>query len=309
MMDVAKHLAQWQEQPREQWFRAANRYLPPGVTTVLVIAIAYQLAALTWALAPGGVPIAELSAGRATSTRPVTAPPASYEALVTTPLFGEALNASVQPALPLVDAPGHDAEPRAHGNVVGRPRWPSDHLHQSRRAEDLSRRSSHRQCERCDAVCRLLRPRVVESRRSARDSAAGAHRRHRGAAVEHAGRAFGRRAGERRFASYGNRSKSTAAHRRRAVRAAHPRGQGRRLPGEPGRDRESFVALGFMPGDIVTEVNGIVLDGARSGSQVFEALAEATTANVTVLREGAATVLVIDTSQLQNLRPGNDGGN
>ena len=104
-MDVAKHLARWQEQPREQWVRAANRYLPPGVTTLLVIAVAYQLAALTWALAPGGAAFAELTAGRATSTRPVTAPPSSYEALVTTPSFGEALNASLQRALPVVDAP------------------------------------------------------------------------------------------------------------------------------------------------------------------------------------------------------------
>ena len=31
----------------------ANRISPPGVTAVLVIAIAYQLAGLTWALVPG----------------------------------------------------------------------------------------------------------------------------------------------------------------------------------------------------------------------------------------------------------------
>ena len=42
-MDVAKHLAHWQEQPPEQWVRAANRYLPTGVTFLLVVAIAYQL--------------------------------------------------------------------------------------------------------------------------------------------------------------------------------------------------------------------------------------------------------------------------
>ena len=47
-MDVAKRLAEWRDQPPEQWFSAANRYLPPGLTTVLVIAIAYQLATLTW---------------------------------------------------------------------------------------------------------------------------------------------------------------------------------------------------------------------------------------------------------------------
>ena len=52
-MDVAKRLAEWRDQPPEQWFSVANRYLPPGLTTVLVIAIAYQLATLTWAAGTG----------------------------------------------------------------------------------------------------------------------------------------------------------------------------------------------------------------------------------------------------------------
>ena len=52
-MDVAKRLAAWREQPPEQWLTAINRYLPPGVTAVLVIAIAYQLATITWTLTPG----------------------------------------------------------------------------------------------------------------------------------------------------------------------------------------------------------------------------------------------------------------
>ena len=56
-MDVAKRLAEWRDQPPEQWFSAANRYLPPGVTAVLVIAIAYQLATLTWALVPGSTAV------------------------------------------------------------------------------------------------------------------------------------------------------------------------------------------------------------------------------------------------------------
>jgi general secretion pathway protein C len=70
----------------------------------------------------------------------------------------------------------------------------------------------------------------------------------------------------------------------------------------PGRDRESFEALGLLPGDIVTDINGVVLDDPSRGLAAFEALGEATMANVTVLREGTPTVLVIDTSQLQNLQ-------
>ena len=71
---------------------------------------------------------------------------------------------------------------------------------------------------------------------------------------------------------------------------------------QPGRDRQTFDALGLMPGDVVTEINGVVLDDASKGLQAFEALGEATMANVTVLREGTPQALVIDTSQLQGIR-------
>jgi general secretion pathway protein C len=80
--------------------------------------------------------------------------------------------------------------------------------------------------------------------------------------------------------------------------------QGGRVIGfrvNPGRDRESFEALGLLPGDIVTDINGVLLNDASRGVQAFAALGEATTANVTVLREGVPMVLVIDTSQLQDL--------
>jgi len=71
---------------------------------------------------------------------------------------------------------------------------------------------------------------------------------------------------------------------------------------QPGRDRAAFDALGLMPNDIVTDINGVVLDDASKGLQAFEALGEATMANVTVLREGTPQALVIDTTQLQGIR-------
>ena len=52
VMDVAKRLADWKDQPPEQWFTAINRYLPPVATALIVIAIAYQLATLTWTARP-----------------------------------------------------------------------------------------------------------------------------------------------------------------------------------------------------------------------------------------------------------------
>jgi general secretion pathway protein C len=70
----------------------------------------------------------------------------------------------------------------------------------------------------------------------------------------------------------------------------------------PGRDRAAFEALGFQPGDVVTDVNGTVLDDVSQGLQIFQSLGESTQANVTVLRDGVPQVIVIDTTQLQRLQ-------
>ena len=52
-MDFATRLLQWRQFAPEQWAKAANRYLPPAVSAVLVLALAWQAARLTWALIPG----------------------------------------------------------------------------------------------------------------------------------------------------------------------------------------------------------------------------------------------------------------
>ena len=53
---------------------------------------------------------------------------------------------------------------------------------------------------------------------------------------------------------------------------------------QPGRERKLFRQLGFRPNDIITEVNGIVLDDASKGAMVLGELAQATDVSVTVRR-------------------------
>lgn len=53
---------------------------------------------------------------------------------------------------------------------------------------------------------------------------------------------------------------------------------------QPGRDRKLFRQLGFRPNDIITEVNGIVLDDASKGASVLSALSQATEISVKVKR-------------------------
>ena len=49
-MDVATYFLQWKEHPPEEWARAANRYLPPIVSAMLILVLANKLAA--FALSP-----------------------------------------------------------------------------------------------------------------------------------------------------------------------------------------------------------------------------------------------------------------
>ena len=105
-MDVAKRLAEWRDRPPEQWFTTVNQYLPPGVTAVLVIAIAYQLATLTWALVPGSTPTAVPAPRAPSSNATGAAPAADYGALTSSHLFGEAAEQPEVAAAPVVvDAP------------------------------------------------------------------------------------------------------------------------------------------------------------------------------------------------------------
>ena len=103
VMDVAKRLADWRDQPPEQWFTAANRYLPPGVTAILVIAIAYQLATLTWTLVPGSTPT--FAPARTRSRRSEAAPAADLSVLNDSHLFGEADEQVTPVVAEVVDAP------------------------------------------------------------------------------------------------------------------------------------------------------------------------------------------------------------
>jgi general secretion pathway protein C len=52
----------------------------------------------------------------------------------------------------------------------------------------------------------------------------------------------------------------------------------------PGARRKMFRELGFRPNDIITEVNGIVLDDASKGAQVLAELAQAAQVSATVKR-------------------------
>jgi general secretion pathway protein C len=314
-MDLAKHLAQWKEQTPEQWLIGANRYLPPGVTAILVIAIAYQLAALTWALVPGStgtnvLPVSTAPAGSAPA-RPTAA---DYGLLASAHLFGEATKTSA-PVIEqtVVDAPdttlsllltgilAADTESDFKGQAIISSNRGQERTYQIgqeiENANGTRLHSVHPDRVLLNRGDRLETLRFPETL-SASAGPAGL-----------AGRpSLPPAAAPPRNDSLRQVIGQNASRLTDIIRLA-PHVEEGQVVGfrvTPGRDRETFEALGLQPGDVVTDINGTVLDDPSRGLQVFESLGEATMANVTVLREGVPQVIVIDTSQLQSMQEGRE---
>ncbi len=303
-MDVAKRLADWRDQPPEQWFTVINRYLPPGITALLVIAIAYQLATLTWTVAPGSTP-AFAPAARAASND--TAPTVDLSVLNDSHLFGEA-DEQVQPVVTeVVDAPettlsltlqgilatDEDARGRAvPGAIISSNRGEGKNYQVGQSIEGADGATLH--SVYADRVL-LNRNGRLETLRLPKELAASSVPMGMPSPLPQAQPP----SGSLREVITENATRLTDI-----VRLA-PHVQEGQVVGfrvNPGRDRATFEALGLQPGDVVTDINGTVLDDPSQGLQVFQSLGESSQANVTVLRDGVPQVIVIDTTQLQSLQ-------
>ena len=299
-MDVAKRLAEWRDRPPEQWFTTVNQYLPPGVTGVLVIAIAYQLATLTWTLVPGSTPsVAPPSRSPITVTPP---PQTDYNVL--RGLYGEAAEQTEVVLAPIVDAPdttlslilrgilSRDDDPTGpNGSVIIENRSEMKTYFVGGTIEGADGATLH--SVYADRVL-LNRSGRLETLRFPKELTAST-----GAPMAMPALPQTQAQQPLREVISENAAKLTDI-----IRPA-PHVQEGHIVGfrvNPGRDRATFEALGFQPGDVVTDINGTVLDDVSQGLQIFQSLGEATQANVTVLRDGVPQVLVIDTTQLQKLQ-------
>lgn len=302
-MDVAKRLTDWRDQPPEQWFNAANRYLPPVLTAVLVVTIAYQLATLTWTLAPGSTPAAAPVSRSADSAD--RSPASDYSALTNSHLFGEAAEQPAQVVTPVIDAPDTTLSLTLKGILAREADTNGGAIISGNRGEDKAYLVGQA-IDNADGATlhSVYADRVLLNRNGRLEtlrlpkelstSPASSLPMARPAPLPQPG------------ASAPLREVITENATRLAdiVRIA-PHVQEGQVVGfrvTPGRDRGAFEALGLQPGDVVSDINGTVLDDPSQGLAVFQALGEATQANVTVLRDGVPQVIVIDTSQLQSLQ-------
>jgi general secretion pathway protein C len=308
-MDLATRIVQWTAKPPERWIRLATQYLPPGASAVLVLAIAYELAQLTWALAPGApldepMPAVGVPAGGSTAAGGLAV---DIDTVTSAHLFGEPPKEAPAPAQAVVDAPDTTLSLK----LTGVQWYPDSTDGQAIIANGRNQERAYRVGDSIEGgsgskLHAVYSDRVIlnragrlETLRLPEEPAAGGVARPSGMPRVAPAPASNR-------TSLRDVISENASHIADIIHVV-PALEGGQMIGfrvNPGRNREQFAALQFEPGDIVTDINGMTLDDPSRGLQVFQALGESTQANVTVIRDGQPQVLVIDTSQLQDLAQG-----
>ena len=316
-MDVANRLAQWKERSPEQWLRAANTFLPAAVTAILVIALAYRLAGMTWSIVPGqrlDGPAPEVAAFAPQAPAAAAIPQAALDVLSEAHLFGEASAGAAGGEAgaavvveELIDAPDTTLNLLLAGVVSRRVSERGQAIIVSGgREQKIYSVGDTIDGTNGATLHSVYADRVLLSQ-SGRLESLRLPREGTGQVPPSAARIVlpARLGGS----GSGNQDSlrevigSNASRIADVIRLAPAVEQGQILGFRvnPGPDTAAFAALGLEPGDIVTEVNGTTLDDPNRGLQVFEALGEMTMANVTLLRNGNPQAIVIDTTQLVDL--------
>ena len=311
-MMLAEQIGQLKGLTPEQWLQGASRVMPPWISAIFVIAIAYQAAQMLWWLIPGPspgapAPVVNTSAGGSPSG---PAAVIDVEGLVNAHLFGEAKDEPEPQVVAVVDAPDTRLSLKLNGVIAHDDPESAFALIADNRGEEKIYRIDdpvpggvklHSIFE--DRVL-LNRAGTLETLRLPKDfPGAGRTTSRPTAAVRRPTRpARQTDSGSLRQVISENASKITEI-----IRAAPHIQQGQMVGFRinPGRNRQQFAALGLRPGDVVTDINGTAMTDPSQGLQVFESLGESSQASVTVLRNGNPEVLVIDTAQISAMSSDN----
>jgi general secretion pathway protein C len=323
-MELAKNLAQWRDQSPEQWIARANRILPPVVVAVLVILIAMQAASLTLRLlesratqatVPTAMPVTGSGTRNARST--------SLVALADWRPFGEppSVNPQAIPAEVLLDAPETSLPLKLHSTlqVQDLPERGSLVIPEAGAAAISSGRGQQKVYRTGDAIDdasgaklhSIFTDRVLLDRNGRLETLfyppiettsnaparpdpgiAAAPQRTAADADEPAARSS-------LLDSMSNVAATFGQHMQIAAQVENGQTIGYRL--QPRGESQVFTQLGLEPGDVMTAVNGISLADIRNTSQIWQALAQAPQASVTIRRNGVDQAMTINMSQLERL--------
>jgi len=315
-MNLAQSLADLRQSPPEQWLRAANRTLPVVITAVLVLLIARELSSLTWTILSEPADISPVpGAVSADSSAPASGgTTADYSSLTRWRPFGEPpATAETVPAETILDAPETTLNLSLHGvhevanPETGRaqPDRGSAMISGNRQEQQLYNAGDTIEGASGARLHSVFFDRVLldrggrlETLRLPLEVAANSPQPmarpmaiNRSAASAPTG------------ASLRDALSDNAAALSDIIRPT-PQMEGGQMIGfrlTPGRNRDAFNAIGLRPGDVLTEVNGLVMNDPRAAMQVFSALSETTVASVTIMRNGTPEVMTIDMSLVETI--------
>ena len=294
------------QRPPGYWGILANRLLARTVSLGLVAILAAQLARITWALVPGASPDAPVPVFNPdTRAPPSESPEVDIQSIIDANLFGEYVEALPEPVvMDIADAPETTLDLVLKATVSAA----REHLVGAAVIASAGVERTYTVSEEIDGTGGAVLY-AVHSDRVILDLAGQLQtlRLPRSDAV-HDGLAVVAAAPRPALAAptLGRTPSEHASSLRRIVQAVPHIEQGQVLGFRlnPADDPAAFDALGFVPGDVVTEINGASLNNAVQAPAVFERLGESTQANLVLIRDGAPRVLTIDTTPLESLDTG-----
>jgi general secretion pathway protein C len=272
---------------------ALNRRAAVGATAVCVVALGYQLVKLA-ALATSTAGPHAVAAAPATAATPTPSDLPNLDGLVGAHLFGAAQQELAAPAPP-VDAPDTTLSLTLTGILFGDRDSNRLAIVTDGRREERSYRVGQEIADTQGAtVYAVLADRVVLRRGAAFETL----RLPRDGRPTNPARPA--RQGEARA------SETDAEPVATAVEARTPRNSAVRIVRNvrdgtfvgfgvlAGKDRAAFQALGLAPNDVVTQVNGVALDGPAKESVLADALGRPGSVSLRILRAGVDQALTVD---------------
>jgi general secretion pathway protein C len=291
----------------EQLLARASGLLPPWVAALLVIALAWKLAQLTWALMPQGDvrAVAPPPVGLSGATPRVADLPERLQNILGAHLFGEYREAD----LPVDKPPAEDLPEAANYKLLGV--YYADDP-KSSLAIIVDERGDARVYLVGDALARGAKLSAVEPTRVVIQRGANFEKLElpQEADVGAGSPMRSVRAPARREPPAGSQTsqltEALAAAPQQLTELIRPQpvfADGKQLGYRvyPGRNRQQFTKLGLKPGDLVTQINGAPLDDPARGLEIFRVLEEGSQVSVTVERDGQPQVIVLDANSLDAL--------
>jgi general secretion pathway protein C len=307
LSDISARISQLSQLPPQEIWLRASMTLPPWVSALLVVAIAWQLANVAWLLVPSDTDTLAVAPSGPAATGIVSGTGgADIQTIVNAHLFGDYNPAQTVVETDPVDAPDTKLSLELRGTIAAdvaeqalaiiAEKGGDEHVYAVGEAVpgNASLYSVYPDrvlLRRAGRLETLRLPRADET-----TSGGGSVARRRAITTPTATSSL------RQLVSQDPARITDIIRPQPVFRDGQQ--QGYRV--YPGRQRQQFSQLGLRPGDLITQINGMALDDPARGMEIFRSLGDATQVSVTVERNGQSEVLTLDTTQLQNLDSGSD---